>query len=114
LQRDEIADISYNAIEDIAPAHSLEGLRLGGVERDAHLIQPCLDQLAALLLAHQRAVRIEQHINTALLQEPHHLRQLDHHHGLADTVENHPLDFRKLIDDAGEQLPAHVRRRLEL
>ena len=36
-----------------------------------------------------------------------------HQHRLADAVQHHAGDVGHLIDDAREQLPAHVGRRLE-
>ena len=114
FQGDEILHIAHDAVEQIAAAHQLERLGLGRIKRNAHLVQPGIDQLAALLVAHQSAVGVEQHIGAARLQIGDHRRQFGHHHRLADAVQHHPLDFGKLIDDAGEQLPAHVGGRLQL
>ena len=40
-------------------------------------------------------------------------RQVLHQHRLADAVQHDAGDVRNLIDDAGEQLPAHIGRRLQ-
>ena len=63
FKRDEVFDVAHDPLEKIAAPHSLESLRLRRIERDAHFIEACFDNLAALLIAHQRSVRIEQHID---------------------------------------------------
>ncbi len=88
--------------------------RVGGIERDAQLVEPGLGQLAALPRRERGAVGVEQHVDAALLQVAHPARQIPHQHRLADAVQHHARDVGHLADDAGEQLPAHVRLRLQI
>ena len=108
LHRPEGADIADDAMKHVAPAHQLEGFRLGRVQRYAQLVKPAVDQLAALLRAEQRAVGIEQHIGAAILQIPDHAWQRAHHHRLADPVQHDAGNIRVLVDDRCKQLPAHI------
>ena len=61
----------------------------------------------------QRAVGVEQDVGAAVLQVADHPRQRRHHHRLADAVQHDAGDPGELIDDTGEQLPVHIRRRLQ-
>ena len=41
-------DVAHDAVEEVLAAHQSEGLGIGGIERDAQLVQAGLDQFAAL------------------------------------------------------------------
>ena len=71
-------------------------------------------ELAALLGGEHGAVGVEQHVGAAVLQVADHARQVLHQHRLADAVQDHARDVGHLVDDAREQLPAHVGLRLEV
>jgi len=60
LQRAEGAHIVDDAVEGVLAAHRLERLRVGGVERDAQLVEPAIDEIASAPLVEQRAVAVEQ------------------------------------------------------
>ena len=114
LQFAERAHVLEDAVEIILAANGAIGLRGCGVERHAQLVEVGLDQRAAVTLVEHGAVGIEQHIGAAILEVAHHARQIFHQHGFADAVQYRAMQARNLIDDRGEQLPAHVGRRLEL
>jgi hypothetical protein len=61
----------------------------------------------------QRAVGVEQHIDATILEVTDHPRQVFDHHRLADAMEDRARQTRQLIDDRGEQLPAHIGGRFE-
>src|SRR5215468_1117871 len=91
LQSAKRADVFENAIEIILTANGAIGLRIGGVERDAQLVQTGRDQGAAVLLVKHRAVGIEQHKGAAILQITHHARQVLDQHRLTDAVQHRAL-----------------------
>jgi hypothetical protein len=113
LHLGESPDIAENAREKIPAADLAVGGGIGGIERDAQFIEPGLGQLAPLLRGQQRAVGVEQHIGAAVLEVADLARQVLHQHRLADAVQHHPGDVGHLVDDARDQLPARVRRRLQ-
>ncbi len=114
LQVAEGADVLEDAAEVILAAYRQIGLRIGRIERDPKLVEPGIDQGAAVLLVEHGAVGIEQHVGAALLEIAHHAREALDQHRLADAVQDRALEVGNLIDDRGEQLPAHVGGRLEL
>ena len=100
-------------MEKVLAPHSKKRLRVSRIQRHAQLIQPRINQLLVLLRRQQRAIRIEQHIHAAILQITDHPRQRLHHHRLAHAMQHDTRHVRHLIDNRREQLPAHVRRRLQ-
>ena len=114
LQLAEGADVFQDAIEVVLAANGEIGFRIRRVEGYAQLVEPRGDQRAAVFLIEHRAVGIEQNIGAAILQVPHHARQMLDQHRLADAMQHGALQLRNLIDDRGEQFPAHVGGRLEL
>ena len=114
LQRAELAHVLDDAVEHVLAAHGLEGLRLGGVERNPQLVEPARDEVASAPLVQQGAVGIEQDVGPARFEIADHARQVRHHQRLAHAVKHHAGDVGILIDDRPEQVPAHVRRGLKL
>ena len=114
LQLAEAAHIAQDTVEEIGAADGEEGFRIGGVERHPQLIEAGVDQRTAVPVVEHGAVGIEQNVGAAILQVAHHLRQVLHQHRLADAMHHRAFEMRDLVDDRGEQRPAHVGRRLEL
>ena len=106
--------VAQDAPEIVLAAHLEVGLRRRGIERDAQLVETGRDQRASVPLVQHRAVGVEQHVGAAVLQIADHPRQVLHQHRLADPMQHGARQFGHLIDDAREQLPRHVGRRLEL
>src|SRR6516225_825018 len=67
-----------------------------------------------LELGQQGTVGVKQDVSAALFQIADHARQRLDHHRLSDAVQYNSSDARNLVDDAGEELPTHVGRRLEI
>ena len=106
--------VAHDAIEVVLAAHEAEGRCVRRIERYAQLVEAGVGQLAALLGGQHGAVGVEQHVGAARLEVADHARQLFHEHRLAHPVQHHAGDVGHLVDDAREQLPAHVRLRLEV
>ena len=114
LQLAKRANIAHDAAEIIPAANGLETLAVRRIKRYAQLIELGGDQRAAVAFAEDRPVGVEQHVDAAILQISHHARQVRDQHRLADAVQHRPRKIGHLIDDRCEQVPAHIRRRLEL
>src|SRR6266536_434024 len=59
LQRAEFAHVLDDAVEHVLAAHRLERLRLGGVERDAQLVEPALYEIAPAPFVEQLSLGVE-------------------------------------------------------
>ena len=114
LHLGERADIAHNAVEVVLAAHQHKGSRIRGIEGDAQLIEAGVAQLSSLLGGEDGAVGVEQHVGATRLEIAHHAGQLFDQHGLAHAMQNNASDVWHLVDDAGEQLPAHVGLGLEI
>ena len=114
LKLAERPHVFQDAIKVVLAANDAIRFRVGGVERHAQLVQAGGDQRAPVLFIEHRAIGVEQDISAAILQIAHHARQIFDQHGLADAVQNGALQMRDLLDNRGEQIPAHIGWRLEL
>ncbi len=109
----ERAHVANDAVEIVPAAHQQERLGVSGIERHAQFVEARISKFASLLRRQQRAVGVEEYVGTAGLQVAHHARQILDEHGLAHPVQHDAGDVGDLVDDAREQLPAHVGFGLE-
>src|SRR5439155_24781586 len=72
------------------------------------------DEIAPAPLVEQCAVGVEEDVGAVLLEMADHARQIQHLQRLSYAMEHNASDVGILIDDRPEQVPAHVRRGLEL
>ena len=113
LQRAKGAHVAQDPVEIVLAADRQIGGAVGGVERHSEFVETRPNHGPAILLVEKRAVGIEQHVDATLLEVTDHSGQVLDEHRLADTVQHGALRLRHLVDNRGEQLPAHVGGRLE-
>ena len=114
LKGAERADVAQDAVEIVLAANRQIGGTRRGVERDPQFVEAGADQRSPVLVVQQRAVGVKQDVGAAVLEIAHHPGKVLHQHGLADAMQHRTLGLRNLIHDAGEQIPAHVGRRLQV
>src|SRR5215475_7671068 len=114
LHMGESAHIAHDAIEVVLAANAKKRAGLGGIERDTELIEARVAEFAPLPGSECGTVGVEEHVGAACLEIANHARQRLHEHGLTDAVQDHAGNVRYLVDDAREELPAHVSGRLEI
>ena len=76
LQIAKGAHVPQNAVEIVPAAHAFERLARGGVERNAQFVETGVDQSPSVPLVQDRAVRVEQNVDSALLEVTHHGGQI--------------------------------------
>ena len=112
--RGEVFYVGNDLVEEVFAANHLEDLGLGGVERDAKLVEAGFDEGAAVGFGEQRSVGVEEDVDVAVLEILDALGEVFDQHGLADAVEDDARNIRILVDERGEELPRHVGLGLEL
>src|SRR4029079_13782359 len=114
LQLAKGANIAHNAAEIVPATNGLETFPVRRIKRYAQLIEPGGDQRTPVAFAEDCPVGVEQDVSAAILQISHHARQVCDQHRLADAMQHGPRKIRHLIDNRCEQVPIHIRRRLEV
>src|SRR5208337_5573782 len=82
--------VSQDTREIVPAAHDFERLARGGVERNAQFVETGVDKGPSVPLVQDGAVRLEQNVDSALLQVTNHRGQIFDQHRLAHAVQDDP------------------------